>query len=323
MEEDLKRRYREILEIYLRRGNEEELYKTSLLSKELIKRHIDPDEIVATHFEILNEIIKNMPPGQMYRAYNNASTVLLELMMRYAIAYHEYIDMHKRLYLKEREINEFLELFIDILAHDLKNPLFIISGYIEVIGEVCSGVTEYIDKIRKAIDKIQKLLEDAKIYSKVRAVEPELKPVDLATILNEVITELKSKSMEKRILINLDYDPKLKYEVKGSQFLIHAFLNIVDNAIKYSPEGSTVEISITDQGDEWKTCVKDQGEGVPDKFKKRIFNRFTRGVEGGIKGSGLGLAIAKAVVMQSRGKIWVEDNPEGGAVFCISLPKWK
>ena len=110
--------------------------------------------------------------------------------------------------------------------------------------------------------------------------------------------------------------------VNATQFLRYAFLNIIDNAIKYSPPHSVVEISVSEErGKNWKVCVKDSGEGVPDKWKQKIFERFVRGEKTGIKGSGIGLAIAKTVVTQNKGRIWVEDNPEGGAVFCISLPK--
>jgi len=324
MDEKLKARYKEILEAYLQHSDEEELYKTSLLSKELINNRVDPDEIIAMHFEILNQVTKNLPREKMYRIYNNASTMLLELMMSYAVAYREYIEMHERLYLKERELNDFLELFISILSHDLKTPLFNIMGYNELIGDICPDAREYQENIRLSAEKIQELIEDARIYSKVRAVEQEFKVVDLAELLTEVVQELEHKAKEKEITVKMNYNQGLKYEVNGSQFLKHAFLNVLDNAIKYSPTGSSVEISLMDQPPgEWKVCIKDHGEGVPDKFKRRIFERFVRGAEGGIKGSGIGLAIAKTVVMQNKGRIWVEDNPEGGAIFCITLPKWK
>ena len=323
MDEKLRARYKEILEAYLQHNDEEELYKTSLLSKELINNRVDPDEIIAMHFEILNQAIKNLPLEKMYRIYNNASTVLLELMMSYAVAYREYIEMHERLYLKERELNDFLELFISILSHDLKTPLFNIMGYNELIGDICPDAREYQENIRLSVEKIQELIEDARTYSKVRAVEQEFKVVDLAELLAEVVQELEHKAKEKEITVKRNYNPELKYEVNGSQFLKHAFLNVLDNAIKYSPTGSSVEISLMNQPGEWKVCIKDHGEGVPDEFKCRIFERFVRGAEGGIKGSGIGLAIAKTVVMQNKGRIWVEDNPEGGAIFCITLPKWK
>ena len=323
MDEKLKCQYREVLESYLLHNDEEELYKASMLSRELIKSRVGPDEIVATHFETLNEIMNGLYKEKALVAYNTASAVLLELMMSYAVAYREYTEMHKRLYQKEREANEFLELFIGILSHDLKNPLFTLEGYNELIVDACKNAGEYTDKIRIYAEKMERLIEDARTYSRVRATKPEFKLVDLANLIAEVVLEFEEKANENGMTVTSNYDSRLRCEVNITQFLRHAFINVLDNAIKYSPSGTTVEISITDQGNEWKVGIKDQGEGVPDDFKQRIFDRFVRNVESGIKGSGIGLAIAKTAVMQNKGKIWVEDNPEGGAVFCIALPKWK
>lgn len=323
MDEKLKGQYREVLESYLLHNDEEELYKASMLSRELIKSRVGPDEIVATHFETLNEILNGSYKEKALIAYNNASAVLLELMMSYAVAYREYTEMHKRLYQKEREANEFLELFISILSHDLKNPLFAIRGYDELIGDVCENAEEYTDKIMTYVEKMQRLIEDARTYSKVRATKPEFKLLDLANLIADAVSELEEKAKEKGITVKSNYNSRLRYEVNATQFLMHAFINVLDNAIKYSPSGTAVEISITDQGKEWKVGIKDQGEGVPDESKQKIFDRFVRKVESGIKGSGIGLAIAKSAVMQNKGRIWVEDNPEGGAVFCIAVPKWK
>jgi len=311
----------------LRYNEEEELYKTYILSMELIKNRLDPDEIIATYFEILNEIIRDFQLEEMYRGYNSGSIVLMELMMSYAVVYREYMEMHEKLYIKEREANEFLELFISILSHDLKNPLFTIGGYNELIKDICENAGEFTDKIKISVEKMQRLIEDARTYSMVRTTKPEFMLVNLTNLISNVVLELDENANEKGMTVKSNYDSRLRCEVNASQFLKHAFINVLDNAIKYSPSGTTVEISITDtgQGNEWKVCIKDQGEGVPDVSKQKIFNRFARDVKGGIKGSGIGLAIAKTSVMQNKGKIWVEDNPEpeGGAVFCIVLPKWK
>jgi signal transduction histidine kinase len=323
MDEKLKVQYREVLEGYLLHNAEEELYKASMLSRELIKSRVGPDEIVATHFETLNEIMNGFYQDNARIAFDNASTVLLELMMSYAVAYREYTEMQKRLYQKERESNEFLELFISILSHDLKNPLFVIMSYDELIGDVCKNAGEYRDKIKIYAEKMQGLIEDAMTYSRVRATKLEFKLVDLADLIFGVVLELEEKAKENGITVKVDYDSKYEYTVNVTQFLRHAFINVLDNAIKYSPPGTVVEIGITDQSKEWKICIKDPGEGVSDESKQKIFDRFVRGVESGIKGSGIGLAIAKTAVMQNKGRIWVEDNPEGGAVFCIALSKWK
>jgi signal transduction histidine kinase len=321
MDEKLTEQYREILENFLLKNDESELYKASMLSSKLINNHVDPDEIVATHFEIFDEIIDGFPPEKVRLAYNDASTVLLELMMSYAVAYREYMEMHENLYLKEREMNEFLELFLSILSHDLKSPLITIMGYNEFISKVCKNAGDYQATIRNNADKMMELIGEARTYSQVRAGEPDFQPADLASMLSGIVSELEYKATENKMTVKQNYDPELKYEVNGTQFLKHAFINILDNAIKYSPPGTTVEIAIADLGEEWEVYMKDQGEGVPDESKQLIFERFVRVSRGKIKGSGIGLAIVKTTVTQNKGRVWVEDNPEGGAIFCIALPK--
>ncbi len=321
MDEKLTEQYREILERYLLQNDERELYNASKLSRELINNRVDPDEIVAVHFEVVNDIVHGFQPKKVHIAYNNAATVLLELMMSYAVTYREYMEMHENLYLKEREMNEFLELFLSILSHDLKSPLITIMGYNEFISKVCKNAGEYQETIRKNASKMMELIGDARTYSQVKAGEPEFQLVDLASMLSDIVLELEYKAKENDMTVKRNYNSELKYEVNGTQFLKHAFINILDNAIKYSPSGTVVEISIVDQGKEWEVCMKDQGEGVPHESKQLIFERFVRVSRGEIKGSGIGLAIAKTTVKQNRGRIWVEDNPEGGAIFCIALPK--
>jgi len=70
-----------------------------------------------------------------------------------------------------------------------------------------------------------------------------------------------------------------------------------------------------------KVMVKDRGEGVPDEYKEKIFRRFERRMKEGVKGTGLGLAIVRRVMEFHKGKVWVEDNPGGGSIFCVLLPK--
>ncbi|NOZ77097.1 MAG: HAMP domain-containing histidine kinase, partial [Euryarchaeota archaeon] len=99
------------------------------------------------------------------------------------------------------------------------------------------------------------------------------------------------------------------------------FSNLISNAVKYSPEGSRIEVGILDKDTDWQIYVKDWGVGIPEEFKDRLFTRFERFNREGVKGTGLGLAIAKRIVDLHGGRIWVEDNPEGGSIFHVRVPK--
>jgi signal transduction histidine kinase len=98
-------------------------------------------------------------------------------------------------------------------------------------------------------------------------------------------------------------------------------VNLVGNAVKYAAAGRRVAIGIADGGAEWVLSVRDWGGGIPDAYKETLFTRFERLGKEGVQGTGLGLAIARRIVELHGGKIWVEDNPEGGAVFLVSVRK--
>ncbi|MHC1585768.1 MAG: ATP-binding protein [Candidatus Syntropharchaeia archaeon] len=330
--EKLKEKYAEILKNYIRNRDEADLYNVSTLSKEFLREKIDPGELLAIHIEAFNELINDLEPSEIIDAYNLSSEPLLELMMGYAVAYREYIEMQEKKYEREKKLkeelkkaNELQKMFISIMAHDLKNPLTIISGYSEMIEMATENdeIKDYAEKIRRNALNMGELIDNIQIYSKLRtsASTDDFKMMDVKEILSEVIDELKNKSNTKNIKIEKNYSSEQKYPVFASKFLKNAFLNVIDNAIKYSPPDSVIKLTIDEVNSSWRIGVKDEGKGIPDDMKEAVFERFVRGVKKGIEGSGLGLAIAKQAVAIHKGEIWVEDNPPHGSAFYIKIPK--
>ncbi len=209
------------------------------------------------------------------------------------------------------------ELYIDILTHDIANPLTVIRGVIEY-GDY-SGREER-EMALKNIHRITEIIEDMKIFSKLNAMEnlPKQK-----IVINEVIEGI-IKAFEKKLKeknIKIEFNPKRKFCIYGNSLIKHVFSNLIDNAIKYSPKGTKIKINIEEEDGYILVSVADEGIGVPDEYKKSIFERFERGSKKGIRGTGLGLAIAKKVVELHNGKIWVEDNKPKGSIFYVKLPK--
>lgn len=331
MAEELKKEYAEILKGYLQSRDENALYKVSILSKKFQEARIDPDRILEMHLEVFNDIINGLPPKKAVNAYNAGFEVLLELMMGYAIAYREYVEMHKNLYDMAREFSEKLqeanrlqELFISIISHDLKNPLTSVLGYSELIEARAEDeqIREFARKIKKAAKKMSELISDARMYSKLRQGVPqeEFKEKDVKEILSEVIEDFKERASKKGMEIHMK-NGNAAYKVLATDFLKSVFSNVIDNAIKYGPSDSKVMVEIKDEGAFWKIGVRDFGEGIPDNVKEAIFERFVRNDKRGIKGSGLGLAIAKTAIEMHGGRIWVEDADGGGSIFYMTIPK--
>ncbi|NIM03408.1 GHKL domain-containing protein, partial [bacterium] len=142
---------------------------------------------------------------------------------------------------------------------------------------------------------------------------------DLGNVLRNVVRELAAMAGEKKVRIKTV--AKGEFPALLNPLIFGAFSNLINNAIKYSPENSEITIEIEDEDADWKICIADRGPGVLDENKKIIFERFKRVKKGDIKGTGLGLAIVKSVVDSHKGRVWVEDNPGGGSIFCVALPK--
>jgi two-component system phosphate regulon sensor histidine kinase PhoR len=217
--------------------------------------------------------------------------------------------------------NALKDIFTDIMRHDLLNPIGVIKNYVELLSEenLDPSVKHGIDAISRNANKAVGMIENASRLAKIESIkEITFEEKDLGVLLMDTVEILKSRAAKKGIALVI--------ETKGSfsatvTFIDAVFLNLLTNAIKYSPPNTKVITGIEDAGKKWKIYVKDNGEGIDDKFKETVFTRFERLKREGVKGTGLGLAIVKRIVEIHRGRVWVEDNPEGGSIFYVEIPK--
>jgi len=148
----------------------------------------------------------------------------------------------------------------------------------------------------------------------------DFKEMDLGVILKDAVKGLVSKANARKIKIKLD--AKGKFPAIVNPLIGDVFSNLISNAIKYGKEKSDVIVEIKQSDSLWRISVANKGEKIPDKYKKAIFERFSRLEKGAVKGSGLGLAIVKKIVELHNGKVWVEDNSGGGSIFIVEIPKF-
>jgi signal transduction histidine kinase len=216
--------------------------------------------------------------------------------------------------------NRLKDLFIDILRHDLLNPTGVIKNIAEIMehDENVHAPTE-IEVIKRNVRKLEEIIDIASAYGKLEAEEEiEKSKINLKESIEGAIDELETFSLEKGIKINLESIENA--EINASPLIDSIFINLISNAIKYSPEGTSITITIEDDGKSKTVSVADEGEGIADRHKENIFDRFTRKDKAGVKGTGLGLAIVKRIVDLHEGKVWVDDNKKGGSVFRVRLP---
>jgi PAS domain S-box-containing protein len=218
------------------------------------------------------------------------------------------------------EANRLKDLFTDIISHDLLNPVSVIMRFSEMLGSGRREETEMRDIIQRNAGKIEDMIKSISNYVRVESVkEIEKTDRDLVGVLTPIIERFKPEAADKGMTI--EFDPQGKAMLTANPILEDVFSNILSNAIKYSPRNTTVSVIILEEQEDWIVSFADEGGGIPDAFKKTIFDRFERLEKEGVKGTGLGLSIAKHIVDLHAGSIWVEDSFAGGCTFRIRLPK--
>jgi len=215
--------------------------------------------------------------------------------------------------------------FVVNVSHELKTPMTAIKGYVETLEEEEDiQYQKYLGIIKRHTDRIINIIEDLLILSEIeeRGAKLEFEKINFRKFLDNIIKIFEPK-IDERIL-------KIKYEIQENMPKIavdvfkleQVFINLIDNAIKYTEEG---EIKITATTDNNKVIIKieDEGIGIPEEHLSRIFERFyvvNKARSRKLGGTGLGLSIVKHIILMHNGKIEVESEQNKGTVFTIILP---
>ncbi|VVB84590.1 Methanogenesis regulatory histidine kinase FilI [uncultured archaeon] len=212
------------------------------------------------------------------------------------------------------------ELFIDIMHHDLMNPLATARGFTELIKENDSSKMAYIETIEKNLVKAMELIESATKFSGLEGLERiDFTDMDLKQVIDGVIENL--SPLAEKAGMKIENMITGNMPVRANKIIEEVFSNLISNAIKYASDGKRIIVKSEDRDPFWNIIIIDFGEGLKNEEKAIIFDRFCRLEKKGVKGSGLGLAIVKKIIELHRGSIGVEDNPQGGAVFIVEIPK--
>lgn len=237
-----------------------------------------------------------------------------------------------RLAVKERETliatleakNTELERFTYTVSHDLKSPLITIKGFLGALGQDIDrhdlpAVQEDMQIISDAAEKMKDLLDDLLELSRIGRVCNPSGDVDGRKIIDAVLTFLAGRIAEKQVQVAVSCDDSLFY---GDRVRLQEVLqNLVENAIKYADvEDPHVTIQLSSDKQNAICRVRDNGPGVPDKFREKIFGLFEK-LDPHSEGTGIGLAIAKRIIEFHQGEIWMEPNPIKGSCFCFRIPR--
>ncbi|MFA6321474.1 MAG: ATP-binding protein [Candidatus Omnitrophota bacterium] len=215
-------------------------------------------------------------------------------------------------------------LFED-LSHELKTPLTILKGEFEVVLKKLRSPEEYETILKSSleeIDRMTRLVENLLMLASFESkrIMPERKALDLCLLIESVMSNIKKVAERKNI--RMGFDVKEYVEVVGDEKeLRQLFLNMLDNAVKYTTDGGRINIKVEKDSRSATIIIKDTGVGIPEGEIDHIFDRFYR-VNSARKshGFGLGLSIVKAIVDAHKGSIAVKSSPGEGTAFIITLP---
>ena len=216
------------------------------------------------------------------------------------------------------------------LSHDFKTPLTVIAGSLSTLlkeGDVTLDEAERRELLETAhagVERLIRLVDGLLPMAKLEAnmVELRLEPYPIEEVIGAAIAQLSPLLDGHRCQVHLPPDfPLVSVDFT---LMIHVLVNVLDNAIKYSPKDSLIEVRASRTPGHFILSVSDRGIGIPPEELDRVFDKFHRltreSNDAPPRGAGLGLAVAKGVVEAHGGRIWAEGRDGGGTVVTMSLP---
>ena len=219
--------------------------------------------------------------------------------------------------------------FLSNVAHELRTPLMVASGYLQMLQKGLMGgdqLTAGIDTVARNVQQIVTLVNDILFLQEMELVLPEFQAVDMSEVAVHVIEQYRSKASDRGVRLRLLPSPNLPRVSGDSKSLERALVALIDNAIKFSPRGGDVEVRMSQQENLVIVSVEDHGIGIPKDDLPLIFSRFYHLENSGddlFGGIGLGLAITRQVIEQHHGSLDVNSIPGQGSTFTLTLKKWK
>lgn len=238
-----------------------------------------------------------------------------------AIAFHraEITDRVRRAHDRLERSARQKQMFLDVLSHDLKNPLSVALGRVDLIEKRRPELSDELETIKGSLERADRLIDRSLLFSRLEEQEGLSRSLEDLRDLAERVSENLDGAMEEAD-VDVVVEGTGDVKVQAHPVLEQAVENLVSNALKWSPPGSNVEVRLEVQGEHARLKVVDHGPGIPAEDRSKLFERFTRVDRSGTKGTGLGLAIADRIVGMHDGRLWHEETPGGGATFVLELP---
>ena len=229
---------------------------------------------------------------------------------------------------KLKELDLLKSEFVAMVSHELKNPLCVIKGVMELlidgtIGAISPKQKELVGNGKRSAERLLRLVTNLLDIAKIEAGKMELlrESISPEDLIREVLTSYKSMLAEKELSVKEEIQRSEKRIWADPDKVTEVIINLLNNAIKYTPKGGNITVKLDWVGGEVRFEIADTGPGIPEKAKEKIFDKFERITAETQEGTGLGLPIAKNIVELHKGKIWVESEHGQGSRFIFTIPQ--
>lgn len=281
-------------------------------------------KIKVTKDEYRGETHNHRKDGESYTAEIHVSPVVV------SSGEIEFFISIERDITKLKEVDRMKTEFLSLASHQLRTPLSAIRWYTEMLedgdgGELNEPQKDFVSNISKStirmIELVNSLLNISRIESGRIIIEPE--PTKVYDLIKGVRDELEVKLKEKKIDLVVNMHHSLPTIVLDQKLIRNVFMNLLTNAIKYSPPGKSVTVLGSKKDNDLLIQVTDEGYGIPEKEQGKLFQKFFRAtnvIKVETEGNGLGLYLVKSIIDSSGGKIWFRSKPGEGTTFWFTLP---
>jgi len=229
---------------------------------------------------------------------------------------------------ERKKLDQLKDEFIGLVSHELRSPLTVITGAVNTVlteGERLSTeeTRQLLQDAAWEADSLSHLLGNLLELSRVQAdrLFLHIAPISVKNVLQGTVEKVRRQSSVHQFLLDL---PKELPSVYADQLRLERILyNLLENAVKYSPKGSKIQVSVKPQEDYLVFCISDQGIGISPADQDKLFGPFQRlenSQVDAVKGAGLGLLVCRRLVEAHEGQIWVESEPGRGSTFFFTLP---
>ena len=233
-----------------------------------------------------------------------------------------------------RDVTHFKELdkmkseFVATVSHDLRSPLTLISGYasmLEMVGELNESQQGYVQKITEGVDNMSRLVKNLLDLGRIEiGIGLQVESVIVFDIIEQVTSALQLQASQKNIILSVELARDVSHALEADQALLHqAVYNLVENAIKYTPNDGRVIVRASSQPGYLIFAVEDSGIGIAVDDLPHLYEKFYRGKQREARaqhGSGLGLAIVHSVAANHGGRVWVDSVIGKGSTFYLQIP---